>query len=374
MSSEKPPLNLPLIKGGKEKKISPLQKGKIKALILFSGGLDSILSTETLKRQKIYCEGLFFTSPFWNSEKTKLAAKKLGIKLNILKLDDDYLKIIKKPKFGRGKQMNPCLDCRIFMLKQAKKFIRLKNFDILATGEVLGQRPMTQNKSSLNFIEKKSGLSKKILRPLSSKILPETIFEKRKLIERKKLFDFQGRSRKPQMALAKKWKIKNYSTPSGGCLLTDLEFSKRLKELFEKHPRCKMNEIELLKLGRHFWEEKTKIIVGRNEGENKKLKKLARQNDILIEFKKIPGPLVLIRGSTKRAFSNKMLNINKLRYVQKICGVNKKTLKKAFNLIIRYSRKASKPALLNEVLNPSQRILNDFLITNVNKTTKKGAG
>jgi tRNA U34 2-thiouridine synthase MnmA/TrmU len=146
---------------------------KIKTIILFSGGLDSILVAEILKRQKKYCEGLFFTSPFWETEKAKLAAKKLRIKLNIFGLKNDYLKIIKRPQFGRGKQMNPCLDCRIFMLRQAKKFIRLKNFDILATGEVLGQRPMTQNRKSLNFIEKRSGLSRKILRPLSAKFLPE---------------------------------------------------------------------------------------------------------------------------------------------------------------------------------------------------------
>ena len=299
---------------------------KIKAIILFSGGLDSILVTEILKKQKIHCEGLFFTSPFWETEKAKLAAKKLRIKLNIFELQNDYLKIIKRPRFGRGKGMNPCLDCRIFMLKQAKKFIRLKNFDILATGEVLGQRPMTQNRKSLNFIEKKSGLSSlsvdeagKILRPLSAKLLPETIFENRGLVDRQKLFDFQGRSRKAQMALVKKWKIKNYPTPSGGCLLTDFEFSKRLKELFEKHPRCKIEDIKLLKLGRHFWEEKTKIVIGRNEEENKKLRKLARQNDSLMELKKIPGPLTLIRGK-----------------------ITKKALKKAVDLTIRYSHKADK--------------------------------
>ncbi len=291
---------------------------KIKALILFSGGLDSILAVEILKRQKICCEGLFFDSPFWDLEKPKAMAKNISLKLNIIKLGDDYLKIIKKPKFGRGKHINPCLDCRIFMLKLAKNFMKLKKFDIIATGEVLGQRPMTQNRKSFNFIEKNSGLSDKILRPLSVKILPETIYEKRGLVNREKLFDFQGRTRKPQMALAEKWKIKNYPTPSGGCLLTEEKFSKRLKELFEKYPRCKIEDTKLLKFGRHFWEGKTKIVVGRNDEENKKLKKLARENDILLELKKNPGPITLIRGKA-----------------------DKKILQKAKNLIIRYANKAN---------------------------------
>lgn len=292
---------------------------KTKALILFSGGLDSILSVEILKRQGIYCEGLFFASPFWDSDPPEEKAKNISLKLNIIKLGDDYLRIIKKPKFSRGKYMNPCLDCRIFMLKLAKGFIKLKKFDILVTGEVLGQRPMTQNKKSFNFIEKKSELCDKILRPLSAKRMPETIYENRGLIDRKKLFGFQGRGRKPQMDLAEKWKIKNYPTPSGGCLLTDEKFSNRLKELFEKYPRCKIEDTELLKFGRHFWEGKIKIVVGRNDEENKKLKKLARENDILLELKKIPGPITLIRGKA-----------------------NKKILEKAKNLIIRYANKADK--------------------------------
>jgi tRNA U34 2-thiouridine synthase MnmA/TrmU len=295
------------------------QRKKIKALILFSGGLDSMLSAEILKRQKIYCEGLFFNSPFWDLDPPKVMAKNISLKLNIIKLGDDYLKIVKKPKFGRGKHINPCLDCRIFMLILAKNFMELKKFDIMATGEVLGQRPMTQNKKSFNFIEKKSGLCNKILRPLSAKKMPETIYENRGLVNRKKLFDFQGRSRKLQMDLAKKWKIKNYPTPSGGCLLAEEKFSNRLKKLFEKYPRCKIEDTELLKFGRHFWEGKTKIVVGRNDEENKKLKKLARENDILLELKKIPGPITLIRGKA-----------------------NSKILEKAKNLTIRYANKADK--------------------------------
>jgi tRNA-specific 2-thiouridylase len=320
-----------------------MSRGKVKALVLFSGGLDSILTAEIFKKQGIYVEGLFFNSPFWNLEKAKESAKNISLKLNIIDLDDNYLKIIRKPKFGRGKQMNPCLDCRIFMLRQAKKFMKQNKFDILATGEVLGQRPMTQNKSALNFIEKNSGLSNlpageagKILRPLSAKILKETIYEKKNLVDREKLFSFSGRSRKPQIALAKKWKIKKYPSPAGGCLLTDLEFSKRLKELFEKYPRSKMEDMELLKFGRHFWENKTKIVVGRNEKENKEIRKLAGKKDVLMELKGVPGPLTLIRGK-----------------------INKKILKKSADLTIRYAKKAKKNAEIK--INPapcSQRGIN----------------
>ena len=289
---------------------------KIRAIVLFSGGLDSMLAVKILQEQKIYVEGIFFASPFWNSEKAEITAKKFKIKLNIIELENDYLHIIKNPCFGRGKKINPCIDCRIFMLKKAKEFIEKKNFDFIATGEVLGQRPMTQNKFSLNLIEKKSGLFGKILRPLSAKVLEQTEIEKQGKISRESFFNIQGRSRRRQMQMAKERKILKYPNPAGGCLLTDSEFSKRAEELFEKFPRCKICDMELLKLGRHFWIDKTKIVVGRNEEENKKLEKIAEKKDILMELKKIPGPLVLIRGK-----------------------INKKILQKAKDLIIRYANK-----------------------------------
>lgn len=290
---------------------------KLKAIVLFSGGLDSMLATKILQEQKIHIEGLFFASLFWNSERAKRAAERFGIKLNIIKLGDDYLKIIKKPRFSRGKGINSCLDCRIFMLKKANEFVKKKKFDLVATGEVLGQRPLTQNKKALEFTEKTSGLSGVLLRPLSARLLKPTKLEKEGKILTENFFDIQGRSRRRQMDMASRWGIREYPSPAGGCLLTDLEFSKRIRELFEKYPRCSANDIELLKLGRHFWINKTKIVVGRNEEENKKLEKLAGKKDILMELKKIPGPLVLIRGKS-----------------------DKKILQRAKDLIIRYARKA----------------------------------
>lgn len=296
---------------------------EIRTVVLFSGGLDSILATKILQSQNIYVEGLFFASLFWKSEGAKTAAERCGVKLNIIKLGDDYLKIIKKPRFGRGKGMNPCLDCRIFMLKKAKEFIRKKKFDFVATGEVLGQRPLTQNKKALEFTERTSGLSGALLRPLSAKLLTPTKLEKERRILREKFFDIQGRSRQRQMDMANRWGIREYPSPAGGCLLTDLEFSKRIRELFEKHPRCSAKDVELLKLGRHFWIDKTKIIVGRNKEENERLEKLADKEDTLIELKDFTGPLVLIRGKTTKKILEKagFLTANYSTKAKRLSGV-----------------------------------------------------
>ncbi|KPJ56776.1 hypothetical protein AMJ49_03835 [Parcubacteria bacterium DG_74_2] len=290
---------------------------KINSLILFSGGLDSILAVKILQNQGIKTTGITFKSYFFNAEQAKKSAKNLGIKSKIIDISKEHLKIIKSPKYGYGKTMNPCIDCRILMLKKAKKMMKKQNFDFVATGEVLGERPMTQNKKALDLVEKKSCLTNYLLRPLSAKLLKPTIPEKKGLINRKGLLDISGRSRKKQIALAKKWKIKDYPTPAGGCILTDPEFSKRLKKLLEIFPKCNGNDIELLKLGRHFWHNKTKIIVGRNDEENKKIKKLAKSRDILIEMKNYPGPLTLIRNYQGVKFK-KLSSLNSLKKAKKL--------------------------------------------------------
>ncbi|MCK4781571.1 HAD hydrolase-like protein [Candidatus Parcubacteria bacterium] len=265
------------------------------ALVLFSGGLDSILVAKILQKQGIKITGITFKSYFFGAKEAKKSAKNLGIKLKIIDISKEHLKVMKSPEYGYGKEMNPCLDCRILMLKKAKEIMEKEKYGFIATGEVLGQRPMTQNKKSLEFTEKKSSLEGLLIRPLSAKP-----------------FNISGRSRKKQIALAKKFKVKQYPSPSGGCLLTDPEFSKRFKKLLKIYPQCQGNDIELLKVGRHFWlkpqnRHKTrnaklrekiwvKIIVGRNNEENKKIKKLAKPHDILIEMKDYPGPLALIRN------------------------------------------------------------------------------
>jgi len=302
---------------------------KIKGLALFSGGLDSILAVKILQKQRIEVTGLVFVSYFFDSQLADKAAKKLKIKLKIVDFSEEHLGIVKKPKYGYGRTMNPCLDCRLLMLKKAKQIMRREKFDFVATGEVLGERPMSQNKRSLELIEKESGLKGYLLRPLSAKLLGPTLIEKKGLVKRNKLLDISGRSRKRQMALAKKWRIGEYPSPAGGCLLTDPQFGQRLKELLAKWPQAQGNDVRLLKLGRHFWAKPgteqarigardNKIIVGRNQEENKEIRELSQKGDLLIEPKDFSGPTILIRGKDK---------------------LLKESLVKAKELMIKYSPK-----------------------------------
>ena len=288
---------------------------KIKALVLLSGGLDSILAAKILMEQGIRVVGLTFRSYFFGADFAKKAAKDLKIPLKIIDFSKEHLEIVKKPKYNYGKGMNPCIDCHILMLKKAKYILEKGKFDFAATGEVLGERPMSQNPKALKLVEKASSLTGYLLRPLSAKFLEKTIPEEKGWIDREKLFNISGRSRKRQIILAKKWKIKEYPTPAGGCLLCDLEFSKRLRELFERYPKFKGQDIELLKAGRHFWfskslkdkQNKVKIVVGRKHTENLKLKKLAKRGDILIELKELSGPTTLVRNYGRGKISYEIL-------------------------------------------------------------------
>jgi len=294
---------------------------KVKALLLFSGGLDSILAAKILMEQGIEILPVFFKTYFFGPEIAQKSAKEIGLKLKVFDISKDQLGIVKKPKFGYGQSANPCLDCHILMLKQAKEIMKREKFNLVATGEVLGERPMTQNKKALELVEKESSLIGYLLRPLSAKLLKPTIPEKKGIVDREKLLDIKGRSRKRQIGLAKKFKISFYPTPAGGCLLTDPEFGKRLRELLKNYPKFNGNDIELLKLGRHFWGGKIKIIVGRNHQENLKIKKLAKKEDVLMEMEIYPGPITLIRNYEKG-------------------GISKKILEKAKSLTKFYSKKA----------------------------------
>ena len=269
---------------------------KQKALILFSGGLDSILTTKILMNQGIKLTLIVFKSYFFGSKQAEDSAKNLGLKLRVIDISKEHLKIIKSPRYGYGSSMNPCIDCHLLMFKKAKKIMKREKFDFVASGEVLGERPMSQNRKALGLIENEASLKGYLLRPLSAKLLEITVPEKKEWVVRQKLFNISGRSRQKQLQLAKKWKIVRYPTPAGGCLLTDLEFGKKLRELLQKYPEFDGNDIELLKLGRHFWEGKIKIIVGRNEEENLKMEKLASRKDFLVEMKNYTGPITLIRN------------------------------------------------------------------------------
>ncbi len=285
-------------------------KRKLKSLLLFSGGLDSILAAKILEEQGIEVTVLTFESFFFGAEQAKKSAKENGIKLITKDISRKHFEIVKNPCFGRGAGMNPCIDCHLLMLKEAKKIIKKGKFDILATGEVLGQRPLSQNLRAFELIERESGLAGKIVRPLSEKILHLGV----ELWEGMR--GISGRSRKEQIALAKKYKIKYHPSPAGGCILTDKEYSKKLGELIEKIKKIKKSDLELLRIGRHFWSGKTRVILGRNHEENSKLKKLAEKKDILIEPQDIPGPTALVRGENKKA-GIKLAQEKILKYAKK---------------------------------------------------------
>ncbi|MFH1671375.1 MAG: tRNA 4-thiouridine(8) synthase ThiI [Candidatus Portnoybacteria bacterium] len=275
------------------------KKAKIQGLALLSGGLDSILAVKILQERGIEVTGLTFVSYFFGSGPAQKAAKLLNIELKTVDFSDQHLEIVKKPCYGHGKAMNPCIDCHLLMLKQAGEKMRKEKFDFVATGEVLGERPMSQNKRALDLIEKESGLKGYLIRPLSAKLLEPTVLEKEGKIDREKLLDISGRSRKRQMALAKEYGIKDYPTPAGGCLLTDIQFGQRLKDMLKNWPDAKGSDVKLLRFGRHFWMDNNLIIVGRNKEDNDKIKELTQKGDVLIEPKEFPGPTILIRSKGK---------------------------------------------------------------------------
>jgi tRNA U34 2-thiouridine synthase MnmA/TrmU len=293
-----------------------------KALILLSGGLDSTLAAKLLIEQKIGLTGLVFKSYFFGPSRAKKAAVFLQIPLLVVDFSKKHLQMVKSPKYGRGRAMNPCIDCHLLMFSLAKKIMEEEGFAFVASGEVLGQRPMSQNRPALGLIARESGLAGYLLRPLSARLLPETVPEKKGWLDRKKLLAISGRSRKKQIALAKKFGLVGYSQPAGGCLLTEQEFSRKLAKLLEIFPKAKGNDIELLKRGRHFFSGKVKLIVGRNEEENQKLEAFARPGDIILALKEVPGPTVLIR------------NYGRAKAVDR-------ALAKAKDLILKYSAKAA---------------------------------
>ena len=210
--------------------------------------------------------------------------------------------MLKNPPCGYGQHMNPCMDCHALMFRHAGKIMQDKGFDFLFSGEVVGQRPMSQTKPSLRYVEKNSGFDGLILRPLSAKILPETIPERKGLVKKEDFLDISGRSRKPQIDLAKKFGIADYPAPAGGCLLCDKIFSIRLKDLFNHSETCSEAELHLLKHGRHFrLKENIKIIVGRTQKDNESILKYYNPaTDTIVKVKNFPGPTTLIPDAENR--------------------------------------------------------------------------
>lgn len=278
---------------------------KNKALALFSGGLDSILAVKIIEDLGIKVEGITFTTRFFSRDTLSVhkiikSAEDIGLKLKIVDISKEYLKILKKPRYGYGSGINPCIDCKILMLKKAKEYADKKGFDFLFSGEVVGERPMSQNLNSLRTIEKQAGATGKLLRPLSAKLLPDTEAEKKGIVDREKLYSIEGRVRQKQIELAEKFNVKSYPKPAGGCLLCEKSFFKRVKDLFENNKNYDVSDMEILKYGRHFRFGVNKLVVGRNEQENEILLGLKKKSDYIFEVPYTGSPITILQGNKNK--------------------------------------------------------------------------
>ncbi len=273
-----------------------------KGILLYSGGLDSILAAKLLMEQGVDLIGLHFVLPFYppyfdlNELDAAKQAKKIGLKLEFYRCGKEYLEMLKNPMHGYGKNINPCIDCRIFFIKKAAEYMERFNADFVATGEVVGQRPMSQLKHTLRHIEKNTNLAGKLLRPLSARILKPTIAENEGKIDRTRLLDINGRGRKRQFELAAQYGITDYSSPSGGCLFTDNNIAARIKDIFDKEDEVKEIDLYLSTIGRHFRTDKnSKIIVARNQKESMDLENIKEFADSML-YPVFSGPTVFVKG------------------------------------------------------------------------------
>lgn len=302
-----------------------------KAIALYSGGLDSTLAVLAAMRQGIEITAVTFLTHFGCdiSDKSSCsknpfsASEKFGFEVKLCHLAGKFMEIVKDPEYGHGRNMNPCIDCRILMLKEAKELMSMRGADFIITGEVLGQRPMSQRRDTFPKIDRGAGLTGYVLRPLSAKLLKPTVAEQKGIVDRERLYGFHGRSRKPQIALAKDFGLTDYPAPAGGCLLTDPIYSHRLKELLAYNPAPSLKDINLLRSGRHFRiTENCKIIVGRDEKDNNAIQSLADESDCLLWVDGFGSPLTIVSGDA-----------------------TDKTLKLAASICARYSDAKGEPSV-----------------------------
>lgn len=308
----------------------------INALGLFSGGLDSILACRTVAAQGIRVQALKFVTPFFGHELLAEPERfrqqmldKYGIEAELVDLSAGYIELLRRPAHGFGKNFNPCIDCKILMLRRARELMEERGAAFLFTGEVRGQRPMSQQMDTLNLIEKKAGCQDILLRPLSAKLLPPTLPERQGLIDRERLHGFAGRGRKEQLALAKKLGISDFPAPAGGCVLTDPILAARIERFYVGNNEITVDDIRLLLLGRQFrlpggfW-----LVLGRNEQENERVAELRGPEDWLLQMPEHFGPLGLLRRAA---------------------AADAQTAALAAGLIVRYSRKTDGAPLPGDV-------------------------
>ena len=273
-----------------------------KALSLLSGGLDSVLAARLMLDQGVEIIGLHFISSFCDSKRKERdnvvvrAASELGIRVLIRDKGAGYLQVLTEPKHGYGKNMNPCIDCRIYMLQAAREVMEGEAASFLVTGEVVGQRPMSQMRDTIRLIEKESGLTGLIVRPLSAKLLPPSKPEEEGVVDRSKLLDIAGRSRKVQYDLVEQYRLKEFSAPAGGCLLTDPIYSRKLRELLREEPDFSMTDVDLLKYGRHFRLNGVKVVIGRDKEENEALRTLWSPSYVFARTNDFKGPSAILKG------------------------------------------------------------------------------
>jgi len=281
------------------------------AVVLLSGGLDSTLAVKMMIEQGIDLTAVHFTSPFCNCSSRKAGcrnearrvADQFGVPLRVVVKGMDYLRVVENPPHGHGRGMNPCIDCRIYMLRKVAAMLDELGASFVVTGEVLGQRPMSQHRQAIETIDRESGLAGRILRPLSAHLFDPTLPEQAGIVDRGRLLAISGRSRKPQIELAEQFGVRDYPCPAGGCLLTDPDIAARLRDLFAHVPGYVHRDLVLLTIGRHFrLSPKLRVIIGRSQEENERIAGLALPGDALFTPENFRGPTLLATGELEPVF------------------------------------------------------------------------
>jgi len=275
------------------------------ALALFSGGLDSILACRVVAAQGIAVQAVKFVTPFFGyellareQEYARLVRDNYGIEVVLREVSEPYFAMLRNPAHGYGKNFNPCIDCKILMLKEAKRLMPEFSASFLITGEVIGQRPMSQRRDTLRVIERDSGCDGILLRPLCAKTQAPTLAEREGLVDRELLLDFNGRGRQPQIQLAERFGVKDYPRPAGGCVLAEPDQARRIAWYYARYPKVRLNDIRLLLFGRHFqlphggW-----LVLGRDEAENGRIEALCAPGDFLAHMPQRSGPMGVLHGA-----------------------------------------------------------------------------